>query len=80
MVPLLPINIEDLDNVGQLLYESLVVSRLDEEIICRGEVEGLGGSGGGEVDLRRRGGSVPHGVVCRAPVKCLQSARCSAQV
>ena len=80
MVPLFPVNIEDLDNVWQLLYESLVVSRLDEEIIYRREVEGLGGSGGGEVDLRRRGGSVPQCVVCRAPVKCLQSAGSSAQV
>ena len=80
MVPFLPVYIEDLDKVGQLHDEPVKVSRLDEEVIAGGEVEGLGGSGGGEVDLRRRGGSVPHGVVCRAPVKCLQSAGCSAQV
>ena len=41
MVPFLPVDIEDLDNVGQLLYEPVKVSRLDQEVIARWKVEGL---------------------------------------
>ena len=72
MIPFLPVYIEDLDNVGELLYEPGKVPRLDEEVIGRREVESLGCTGGGEVDLRRTAGSVPHQVLCRAPVEGLE--------
>ena len=52
MIPFLPVYIEDLDKVGQLHDEPVKVSRLDEEVIAGGEVEGLGWSGGGEVHLQ----------------------------
>ena len=72
VVPFLPVDIEDLDNVGELLYEPGKVPRLDEEVIGRREVESLGCSRGGEVDLRRTAASVPHQVLCRAPVEGLE--------
>ena len=72
MVPLLPVDIEDLDKVGQLHDEPVKVSRLDEEVIAGGEVEGLGWSGGGEVDLWRTAHSVPVQVFSRAPVEGLE--------
>ena len=72
MVPFLPVDIEDLDDVGQLLYEPLKVSRLDQEVIARWKVEGLSWSGGGKVDLWRAAGSVPLQVLCRAPVEGLE--------
>ena len=63
MVPLLPVYIEDVDNVGQFLYQPGEVSRLDEEVIARREVESLSWGGGGEVDLWRPAGSEPHQVL-----------------
>ena len=72
MVPFLPVHIEDLDQVGQLLYEPEKVPRLDEEIVAGWKVEGLGWSGGGEVDLGRTADSVPSQVLCRAPVEGLE--------
>ena len=72
MVPLLPVHVEDLDQVGQLLDEPVEVSRLDQEVIAGWKVESLSRGGGGEVDLWRTAGSVSHQVLCRAPVEGLE--------
>ena len=72
MVPVLPVDVEDLDQVGQLLHQPLIVLRLDQVVVGLREVESLGRGGGCEVDLRRTAGSVPLQVHTGAPVEGLE--------
>ena len=72
MVPVIPVDRVDLDKVGKLLDESLVVLRLDEVVVPPGQVESLGRGGGGQVDLRWTVGSVPLQVSSGAPVEGLE--------
>ena len=79
MVPVLPVYNEELDNVGQLLAEPLVVPGLDQVVIVPGQVERLGRSGEAEVDLWCTGGAVSLQVAKRAPVECLDRTDWSSQ-
>ena len=72
MVPVIPVDREDLDKVGKLLDESLVVLRLDEVVVPPWQVESLGRGGGGEVHLGRGGGAVPLHVPGWTPVEGLE--------
>ena len=74
MIPVIPVDRVDLDKVGKLLDESLVVLGLDEVVVPLGQVESLGWGGGGEVHLRRGRGAVPLHVPGWTPVEGLEGA------